>query len=71
MKFEIGRHGIRVIPEDDEDRAYVEDTLGLKTGDDFIRLRRRNVSASSQLYCLEAVSDKYMATIEEWMKDPA
>lgn len=30
MKFRVGRMGIDIIPEDEQDEAYIEDTLGLK-----------------------------------------
>ena len=43
MRFEIGRHGIRVIPEDEHDIAYIEDTLGLKHEGDYVDLTRIDI----------------------------
>jgi len=31
MKMDIRRYGIQIIPENDEDEAYIEEVLGLKT----------------------------------------
>lgn len=52
MKFEAGRFGIEVFPETEVEKAYVEDTLGLKSGGDAIRLVRVNHFGASTLYCL-------------------
>lgn len=38
MKFELMRHGIKITPENPQDRAYIEDTLGLRKNSDFIKL---------------------------------
>lgn len=43
MKFKVTRYGIEIVPEDDQDEAYIEDTLGLKNDCEFIRLYRKNV----------------------------
>ena len=31
MKMDIRRYGIQIIPENDEDEAYIEEVLGLTT----------------------------------------
>ena len=43
MRFEVRRYHLVVIPENDEDNAYIEDTLGLKSDRQAIQLVRRNV----------------------------
>lgn len=40
MKFEIKRDGIYIIPETEQDKAYIEDTMGLKNKGDFVELER-------------------------------
>lgn len=42
MRFKVERRGIEVIPESDQDVAYIEDTLGLKNDGDFVPLVRQN-----------------------------
>jgi hypothetical protein len=49
MKFVIGRRGIDIVPEDKQDEAYIEDTLGLKKDFDSIPLVRQNAAALSCL----------------------
>jgi hypothetical protein len=52
VKFEQGRYGIRVIPENDGDVAYLEDTLGLTKEGDYVPLVRVNViSMHAIAYC--------------------
>lgn len=40
MRFIIERAGIKIIPENEQDEAYIEDTLGLKKKDDVIPCKR-------------------------------
>lgn len=40
MRIEIGRTGIKIYPENAQDEAYIEDTLGLWRKGDTIALRR-------------------------------
>ena len=40
MKFTLERRGICVEPENIQDVAYIEDTLGLTYANSFVRLRR-------------------------------
>ncbi len=40
MKFEVNRQSIRIIPENQQDEAYIEDTLGLKSCGEYIKLVR-------------------------------
>lgn len=47
MKFEVGRYGINVIPQDEADEAYIEDTLGLKKEGDYVLLTRENAMGMS------------------------
>jgi hypothetical protein len=42
MKIQIERNHISIIPESEQDRSYLEDTLGLKENGMFINLRRIN-----------------------------
>jgi len=43
MKFEIERYGIKIIPENEEDEAYIEDTLGVTNENHTISLYRVNL----------------------------
>jgi hypothetical protein len=49
MKMRVTRLGIDIIPENEIDEAYIEDTLGLRDDGDFIRLVRQNASGLSSL----------------------
>ena len=40
MKLEIGRYSIKIIPENEQDEAYIIDTLGLKKKDETVPLKR-------------------------------
>ncbi len=42
MRFSVTRRGIEVVPENDQDVAFIEDTLGLKKAGDFVPLVRQN-----------------------------
>lgn len=42
MKLEIHRNEISIIPENEQDHAFLEDTLGLKQNGAAIQLRRVN-----------------------------
>ncbi len=54
MKFQIGRHSIKIIPEDELDEAYIEDVLHLNDADDYVKLVRHNKTGSDfQLGWLE------------------
>ena len=44
MKVEFTRRSIKIYPENEIDKAYIEDTLGLKQAGDFLRLKRISVS---------------------------
>jgi len=41
MIMDITRNFIRIIPQTEQDKAYIEDTLGLRKEGDSIRLVRR------------------------------
>jgi len=47
MKFVVGRRGISIIPEGEQDEAYIEDTLGLKRDQDAVLLVRQNAHGLS------------------------
>jgi hypothetical protein len=47
MKFRVERRGISIIPENEQDEAYIEDTLGLKNHHDSIPLVRENAHGLS------------------------
>jgi hypothetical protein len=40
MKIDLKRDCLLIIPENDQDRAYIEDTLGLHTNSDYISAKR-------------------------------
>ena len=40
MKFQIKKYGIQIIPENEQDIAYIEDTLQLKEEGDCLNLKR-------------------------------
>lgn len=56
MKFEIRRRGIVIIPENDQDRAYIEDTIGLKDDGAYVLLTRKNAHGLGSIAYLETVS---------------
>ena len=47
MRFKVCRYGVEIIPDTDEDTAYIEDTLGLKKHGDSVPLVRENASGLS------------------------
>lgn len=42
MTFKIKKEGIDIIPENEQDQAYIEDTLNLKDEGDYVKLVRKN-----------------------------
>lgn len=40
MKMEVTRYSIDIIPENETDEAYIEEVLGLKNKDDFVKAIR-------------------------------
>ena len=71
MRFVIDRDSIRIIPDSDQDIAFIEDTLGLKDKCQCIELRRVNAHNLSSLAELRACSTAKWAEIDSWEKDPA
>ena len=63
MQFKIERYGIKIIPEDDVDRDYIEDTLGLKKENSFIRLARVNVLGLGRLAYITTITE------EQWERE--
>ena len=58
MIFRIERHCIRIIPQTEQDIAYIEDTLGLKRKGDSIKLVRcAPMGLDSAISCLETADD--------------
>jgi len=53
MKLVVDRYGIRIVPENKIDEAYIEDTLGLKEKDSSISLKRVNSMGLSCIAYLE------------------
>ena len=58
MKFELKRYWIEVIPESEEDEAFIKDTLGLRKADDHIRLVRKNAVGLSRVSYLKTEKDQ-------------
>lgn len=57
MRFEVTRRGIKIVPENDQDVAFIEDTLGLNVAEDYVRLTRKNVYGTSALAYVDATGD--------------
>jgi len=53
MKMEIGQSRILIIPENEQDEAYIEDTLGAKKGNANLNCRRVNAMGLSCCEYLE------------------
>ena len=70
MRYEISRHEIKIIPENQQDEAYIEDTLGLKHDGEWIRLRRRNAHGLLCIAYLETVKDDGCDEWEAKEKEP-
>lgn len=49
MQFKLERRGIVIIPDNDLDAAYIEDTLGLRREGDAIAFVRENVYSTNAL----------------------
>ena len=58
MRFKTDRYGIKIIPENDQDIAYIEDTLGLKDKNSHIKLKRTNAIGLSCIAYLETEKEK-------------
>lgn len=62
MKIELKRNNLVIIPENFQDSAFIEDTLGMKKDGDIITLKRVNDIqlgfASSDQYVLKSGNDK-------------
>jgi len=58
MKFELERKRILMIPQTEEDEAYIEDTLGLMKAGDSIPLKRKNVHNVGLIGYLEAQKEE-------------
>ena len=50
MRMEVERYRILIIPENEQDKAYIEDTLFLKNKGDEIVCKRAN--AGFVLHCI-------------------
>jgi len=58
MQFVLARHGIQIIPQSDQDKAYIEDTLGLKKeGDSMLLLRIAPSGLPNALAYLETAKE--------------
>jgi hypothetical protein len=57
MKFEIRRYGFAIIPETDQDTAFIEEVLKLRENGDAIKLVRSNAIDLSCMGLLETETD--------------
>ena len=58
MKFVMKKYGIQIIPENEQDEAYIEDTLKLRREGDLLPLTRvACYGLPSSLAYLEAVPE--------------
>ena len=73
MKLIIDRYTLVIEPENDQDIAYIEDTLGLLKNGDAIRLERLDGQAGFVLETDEAPEEETPASKPETQKlpDPA
>lgn len=53
MKMEVEKRRILIIPESEQDKAYIEDTLGIKKEEDKVICSRVNVMGLSCIAYLE------------------
>jgi hypothetical protein len=58
MKMEIRRDEIAIIPQDEEDIAYLEDVLGFDSEHPEGKIKRVNVSSTSSLAYIKIVPVK-------------
>lgn len=57
MKFRLERKGILIIPESEQDVAFIEDTLGLERHGDSICLKRED--SMGIVECLRAEKERH------------
>ena len=58
MKLKIKRFTIEIIPESEEDTAYIEEVLKLVSQGDNCRCIRQNMIGSLSINCIEIRSNK-------------
>ena len=70
MKFNVDRRRIVVVPENKQDEAYIEDTLGLRKDGDYVLLKRTNASGLSSIAYLETAiaQDEETARLRETLE---
>lgn len=59
MNVKYGRNSIEIYPNTEMDRAYIEDTLGLKKDGDYIIFERVN-DCYGRLYYIRTVFKKFV-----------
>lgn len=69
MRMKLGRFGIMIIPEDEQDEAYIEEVLGLKEEGQSVKLRRENAAGLNKLAYLETKKEKDKPTETETLKE--
>ena len=58
MKIKVKRFAIEIIPESEEDTAYIEEVLKLRLQGDNCRCIRQNMPGSLSIGCIEICSNK-------------
>jgi len=64
MKMQLTRRGIQITPENDQDRAFIEDTMGYTLSWPYLEVKRMNIAATDQLACIELVRKTTLETDE-------
>ena len=59
MKLKVGKYYLEIIVENEQDEAYINDTLGLKKGGDVVKFERVNATGLSCAVALRSM--KYEA----------
>ena len=61
MKLKVGKRHLEIVIENEQDEAYVHDTLGLKKDGDAVQFERVNATGLS---CVVALRSKQFGTDE-------
>lgn len=61
MKVEIRRRALWIIPENEQDKAFIEDTLGMTGAGETLRVKR--INSVSRLYCSK--TDSFILKLEK------
>jgi hypothetical protein len=52
MNFTVGRHGLKIILDSNQDKAFVEDTLKIKKEGDYVLLVPDFIGGTDSIYAL-------------------